>query len=72
MYCEHRLNLRHKDKKNNFKQMFQREIACTAVAARNINESKHAERGQEGGTGAISFGDAMGHIRKVGKDEEGL
>jgi hypothetical protein len=72
MYCKHRLNLRHKDNKNDFKQMFQREIACTAVAAHNIHESKHAGRVQEGGTGAISFGDATGYIRKVGKDEEGL
>ncbi len=71
MYCKHRLNLRHKDNKNNFKQMFQREIACTAVAAHNIHESKHAGRVQEGRTGAISFGDATGYIRKVGKDEEG-
>jgi hypothetical protein len=43
-----------------------------AVAAHNIHESKHAGRVQEGGTGAISFGDATGYIRKVGKDEEGL
>jgi hypothetical protein len=71
-YCEHRLNLRHEDNKHNFKQMFQREIACTAVAAHNIHESKHAGRVQEGGTGAISFGDATGYIRKVGKDKEGL
>ncbi len=72
MYCKHRLNLRHKDNKNNFKQMFQREIACTAVAAHNIYESKHSGRVQEGVTGAISFGDATEFIRKVGKDEEGL
>ncbi len=72
MYCKHRLNLRHKDNKNNFKQMFQKEIACIAVAAHNIHESKHAGRVQEGGTSAISFGDAMGYIRKVSKDEEGL
>ncbi len=52
--------------------MFQREIVCTAVAAHNIHESKHAGRVQEGGTGAISFGDATGYTRKVGKDEEGL
>jgi hypothetical protein len=42
MYCKHKLNLRHKDNKNDFKQMFQREIACMAVAAHNIHESKHA------------------------------
>ena len=72
MYCKHRLNLRHKDNKNNFKQMFQRKIACTAVAAHNIHESKHMGRVQEGGTRAISFEDAMGYIRIVGKDKEGL
>jgi hypothetical protein len=72
MYCTHRLNLRHKDNKNDFKQMFQREIACTAVMAHNIHESKHAGRVQEGRTGTICFGDAMGYIRKVGKDEEEL
>ncbi len=32
MYCKHCLNLWHKDDKNNFKQMFQREIVCTLVA----------------------------------------
>jgi hypothetical protein len=52
--------------------MFQREIACTAVAAHNIHERKHMGRVQEGRTGTISFGDATGYIRKVGKDEEGL
>jgi hypothetical protein len=72
MYCKHRLNLRHKNNKNDFKQMFQRKIACTAVVAHNIHESKHVGRVQEGGTGAISFGDTMGYIRKVGKDKEGL
>ena len=72
LYCEHRLNLRHKDNDNDFKQMFQREIACTAVAAHNVHEWQHAGRVQEGGTGAICFGDATGFIRTVGKDEEGL
>ena len=27
LYCEHRINFRHKDNKNDFKQMFQRELA---------------------------------------------
>jgi hypothetical protein len=27
---------------------------------------------QEGGTGTVCFGDAMGYIKKVGIDEEGL
>ncbi len=68
----HCLNLQHKENVNNFKQMFQREIACTAIAAHNVHEWQQAGRVQEGGTGAICFGDATGYIRKVGKDEEGL
>jgi hypothetical protein len=72
LYCEHRINFWHKDYKNDFKQMFQWELACTAVAAHNVHESKHAGRVQEGGTGGICFGDATGYIRKVGCDDEGL
>jgi hypothetical protein len=72
LYCKHRLNLHHKSNVNDFKQMFQREIACTAVAAHNVHEWQQARRVQEGGTGVICFGDATGYIRKVGKDEEGL
>jgi hypothetical protein len=72
LYCEHRINFRHKDNKNDFKQMFQRELACTAVAAHNTHESRSAGRVQEGGTGGICFGDATGYVRSVGRDEEGL
>ncbi len=52
--------------------MFQQEIACTTVAAHKTHEGQHAGRVQEGGTGAVCFGDATGYIKKVGKDEEGL
>ncbi len=38
MYCEHRLNFKHKENKNNLKQMLQRELSCTAVSAHNINK----------------------------------
>jgi hypothetical protein len=72
MYCKQHLNLQHKENKNDFKQMFQQEIACTAVAAHNTHEGRQAGRVQEGGTGAVCFGDATGYIKKVGKDEEGL
>ena len=72
LYCEHRINFWHKDNKNDLKQMFQRELACTAVAAHNTHESRSAGRVQEGGTGGICFGDATGYVRKVGRDEEGL
>jgi hypothetical protein len=72
MYCEHRINFRHKENKNDLKQMFQRELACRAVAAHNVHEGKHAERVQEGGTGIICFGDATGYVKKVGRNDEGL
>ncbi len=45
LYCEHRLNLHHKSNVHDFKQMFQREIACTAVAAHNVHEWQQAGRG---------------------------
>ena len=38
LYCKHHLNLLHKDNINDFKQMFQREIACTVIAAHNVHE----------------------------------
>ena len=72
LYCEHRLKFRHKDNKNDLKQMFQRELACTAVGAHNVHEAKIAGRVQEGGTGSICFGETVGYVRKTGKDEEGL
>ncbi len=52
--------------------MFQQEIACTAITAHNVHKWQQAGQVQEGGTGAICFGDATGYIRKVGKDKEGL
>ena len=42
LYCEHRLNFRHRDNKNNLKQMFQRELACTAISLHNVHKDKHA------------------------------
>jgi len=72
LYCEHRLNFRHKDNKNDLKQMFQRELACVAVGAHNVHEAKIAGRVQEGGTGSICFGEAVGYVQKTGKDDEGL
>jgi hypothetical protein len=68
LYCEHRINFCHKDNKNNLKQMFQWELACTVVSSHNIHEDKHAGRVQEGGTGAICFGEITGYIKKVSHD----
>jgi hypothetical protein len=72
MYCKHHINFRHKDYKNNLKQMFQRELTCTAVLAHNVHKAKCAGRVQEGGTGTISFGDLVGYIKKTGRDDKGL
>ncbi len=44
MYCKHHINFWHKDNKNDLKQMFQRELACTAVLANNVHEAKFAGR----------------------------
>ncbi len=72
MICKHHLNYKHKDNKNDLKQMFQREISCTASSAHNVHEAKYAGRAQEGGTGTICFGESTGYITKIGQDEEGL
>jgi hypothetical protein len=66
MICKHCLNFRHKDNKNDLKQMFQRELACTAVSAHNVHEEKYAGRVQEGGSGTICFGKSTGFITKTG------
>ncbi len=71
MYCKHRINFRHRDNKNDLKQMFQRKLACTAVSAHNTHEAKVAGRVQEGGTGAICFGKSTTYIRKTGRNVEG-
>jgi hypothetical protein len=70
MYCKHRLNLRHKKNKNNFKKRFQWEIACTTVAAHNTHKMKQAGQVQKDRIGAMCFVDALGYIKKVGKGEE--
>ena len=72
LYCEHHINFKHKENKNNLKQMFQQELACTAVAAHNVHKGKMAGRVQEGGTGSICFGESTCYVRKTGQDSEGL
>jgi hypothetical protein len=72
MICKHRLNFKHKDNKNNLKQMFQQEISCMASSAHNLHEAKYAGRAQEGGTGTICFGESTEFITKIGQDEECL
>jgi hypothetical protein len=60
------------DIKNNLKQIFQQELACTAFSAHDVHEDKHAGQVQEGGTGIICSGECTGYIKKVGRDEAGL
>jgi hypothetical protein len=72
VYCKHRINLRHKDNKNDLKQMFQRKLACTAVSAHNVYEVKVAGRVQEGGIGTICFGESTRYIRKTVRGNKGL
>jgi hypothetical protein len=72
LYCEHRINFQHKDNKNDLKQMFQQELACTAIATHNVYKDRDAKRVQEGGTGSICFGDASGYVKKVGRNNKGL
>ena len=62
MYCKHCLNFKHKDNKNDLKQMFQRKLTCTAVSAHNIHEGEVTGRVQEGCTGTICFGKSTGYI----------
>jgi hypothetical protein len=70
LFCKHRLNLRHKDNKNDFKQMFQCKVACRAVVANNVHQN--VGRVQEGGTGIVSFSKSTGFITKMGRDPYGL
>ncbi len=70
LFCKHRLNLRHRGNKNNFKQMFQRKVACRAIAANNVHQN--IEQVQEGGTGMVLFVDSTGFITQTGKDPYGL
>jgi hypothetical protein len=72
MYCKHRINFRHKNNKNDLKQMFQCKLACTAVLAHNIHEAKYAGRVHEGGPGTICFRESTGYIKKTRQDNKGL
>ncbi len=44
LYSKHWLNLWHKENKNNFKQMFQREVVCQAVASCNVHHGVKSRR----------------------------
>jgi hypothetical protein len=70
LFCKHRLNLNHRDNKNDFKQMFQCKVACRAIAANNVHQNIGWV--QKGGPGMVLFGNSMGFITQTGKDPYGL
>jgi hypothetical protein len=72
MYYKHCISFRHKDNKNDLKQMFQCKLACREISAHNVHEAKVAGMVQEGGTGTICFGESTGYIRKTGRDNNGI
>ena len=60
-YNEHRVNLKHKDNQNGFKQLFQGgESDIKALGAHNVHEN--IGRIQEGGTAMVAFGPLTQHI----------
>ena len=72
-YCEHRQNLRHKQNKNGFRQMFNGgETDIRAIAAHNTNENVGWV--QEGGTAMLEFGNLMDQFdgNGSGRDKLGL
>jgi hypothetical protein len=74
-YNEHRLNLRHKQNRNGFSQLFRGgETEIRTVAAHNVHESKEAGRVQEGGTAMMLYGPLIEQydFEESGKDDTGL
>lgn len=74
-FCEHRLNLMHKDNKNGFGQMFRGgEAEIRTVAAHNRHEGREAGRVQEGGTAMLLFGELIEQydFEESGRDSSGL
>ncbi len=69
MYCKHCINFRHKENKNDLKQMFQYKLACTAVSAHDTHDAKVMGRVQEGGTGTICFGKSTRYIKNWARQQ---
>ena len=70
---EHRLNLRHKENKNGFSQMFNGgEADIRSVAAHNVYESKDVGKIQEGGTDLILYGELIECYDKEGSGKDEL
>ena len=73
VFNEHKLNLRHKDNKNGFSQMFNGgECKIRSVAANNVH--KNVGRVQQGGTSLLIYGPMIENydFENLGKDETEL
>ncbi len=56
-YNEHRQNLRHKDNRNGWNQLFRGgEVDVRSVVAHNLHKADQIDQVQEGGTGLLMFG----------------
>ena len=74
-YNEHRKNLRHKDNRNEWNQLFRGgESDVCSVVAHNEHESDNIGRVQEGGTGLLMFGPITEYLDRPAseKDRSGL
>ena len=74
-YTEHRQNLRHKDNRNGWNQLFKGgEADVRSVVAHNVHKADRIGRVQEGGTGLLIFGPLTEYLDMPGseKDATGL
>ena len=68
-YNEHRINLRHKENKNGFSQMFTGgEADIRSVAAHNVHEN--VGKVQEGGTALLAYGPIIEHLDLKGSGKD--
>ena len=74
-YNEHRQNLRHRDNRSGWNQLFKGgEADVRSVVAHNVHESHRIGRTQEGGTGLLMFGPLTEYLDMPAseKDASGL
>jgi hypothetical protein len=74
LYCEHCLNFRHKDNKNNLKQMFQRELHAQRSALIMCMRQRLQGKCKKGGRGlfaSANWWDTSGRQGKMTKGLEG-
>jgi hypothetical protein len=70
-YNEHRQNLRHKDNRNCWSQLFRGGGAdVRSVVAHNVHEADRIGRVQEGGTGLLMFGPLTEYLDMPGSEKD--